>query len=146
MKPGERLKQARVNAGFKTARAAARTFGWVEPTYLAHENEGRGLRADQARMYAKALGVPFIWLLHGDQDLQPPMPSKVVYEREILLEVIAASFQCLTDLPVGQAEGFAQAVLEVAERQQALPESKREKDFVRSLAVAAARLFARAKP
>jgi len=146
MKPSDRLKQARLKAGFKTASAAARTFGWVEPTYLAHENDARGLRADAARMYAKALGVPFVWLLYGDEDLQPPLPSKVVYDREILLEVIAASFQCLTDLPVGQAEGFAQTVIEVAERQQALPESKREKDFVRSLAVAAARLFARAKP
>lgn len=34
----ERLKQARSDAGFKSARAAAIRFGWGPSTYAAHEN------------------------------------------------------------------------------------------------------------
>jgi len=43
---GERLKQARVEAGFETAQAAADAFGWNAGAYRHHENGTRGFNAD----------------------------------------------------------------------------------------------------
>lgn len=63
---GERLRQARVNAGFKSARSAAMHFGWTTSTYAAHEN-GQVPRVpiDDAKRYATAFGVDAFWILHG---------------------------------------------------------------------------------
>ena len=34
----DRLRKARLEAGFNTASDAARKFGWTKTTYIAHEN------------------------------------------------------------------------------------------------------------
>ncbi|WP_157218697.1 helix-turn-helix domain-containing protein [Flavisphingomonas formosensis] len=62
-KPFERLRQARIEAGFKSASAAARKFGWGDATYRHHENGTRAYGIDQAQMYGEAFGVSPIWLL-----------------------------------------------------------------------------------
>jgi phage repressor protein C with HTH and peptisase S24 domain len=61
-----RLKQARISAGFKSARAAALRFHWKPETYNKHENGERGI-GRAARKYAKAFRVDERWLL-GLQD------------------------------------------------------------------------------
>lgn len=63
--PAERLKQARIRAGFKSATAAAKAFGWTESTYLGHENGSRGLPVDAAQRYGRAFRVPWEFLLSG---------------------------------------------------------------------------------
>ena len=65
MEPYERLRQARVKAGFKQITDAARAHGWNEITYTSHENGARGLRPAVAERYAKAYRVPAEWLLYG---------------------------------------------------------------------------------
>lgn len=42
MEAADRLKQARLDAGFRTAADAYRHFGWIQSTYLGHENGSRG--------------------------------------------------------------------------------------------------------
>lgn len=66
MEPSDRLRQARVKAGFKQATDAARAYGWKEVTYTSHENGARGLRRDVANRYSKAFRVPVEWLLYGN--------------------------------------------------------------------------------
>jgi hypothetical protein len=62
-KPYERLRQARVAAGFKSASAAAREFGWGEAAYRHHENGTRGYGVEQAVQYGEAFKVSPTWLL-----------------------------------------------------------------------------------
>lgn len=61
-----RLRDARLGAGFADATAAARRFGWVIPTYLAHENGTRGFGLARAQLYAAAFAVNWQWLLTGE--------------------------------------------------------------------------------
>ncbi len=57
-----RLKQARIAAGYKSARAAALRFHWPEVTFAKHENGERGI-GRAARKYARAFKVDEAWLL-----------------------------------------------------------------------------------
>ena len=52
-----RLRQARLNAGFKSARSAAIRFGWRPSTYTAHENGQNDYDGDIAVVYARAFRV-----------------------------------------------------------------------------------------
>lgn len=61
--PAERLKEARIGAGFKSAAQAARLNGWSEVTYRHHENGTRNIPAGMARIYASAFRVSPGWLL-----------------------------------------------------------------------------------
>ncbi len=61
----ERLKLARLAAGFDTGRAAADRFGWTYPTYSSHENGGRDPRIGAVQDYARAFDVDEQWLLWG---------------------------------------------------------------------------------
>lgn len=62
----QRLRAARRRAGFASAAAAARAFGWSEVTYRAHENGLRGIRSAVAEHYAARLNVSLAWLLTGE--------------------------------------------------------------------------------
>lgn len=58
-----RLRQARANAGFKSAMAATKKFGWPYQTYKNHENGERRYRLPEAKIYGDAFGVSPGWLL-----------------------------------------------------------------------------------
>ncbi|WP_113946213.1 LexA family transcriptional regulator [Pseudochrobactrum asaccharolyticum] len=64
----KRLRQARLNAGFKSASAAARAMGVNPITYTAHENGGRGINAEAAKHYAKHLGIDPVVLIFNSTD------------------------------------------------------------------------------
>ncbi len=61
----ERLKSARIRAGFGSAAAAAEGFGWPVGTYCGHENGSRGIRLAVAERYAQAFRVSDVWLVNG---------------------------------------------------------------------------------
>jgi phage repressor protein C with HTH and peptisase S24 domain len=97
-----RLRRARERAGFETPADAARNFGWIYPTYAAHENGQRGYKTEEARKYARAFGVNSGWLMTGEGPiyLSQKMPlsgvvteggeivgTTIIAEREELLEV-----------------------------------------------------------
>lgn len=63
----ERLKKARKQAGFTSARQAAARLGLKHSTYAAHENGQNAYDAAQAAEYAKAFKVSASWLLLGDK-------------------------------------------------------------------------------
>lgn len=60
-----RLRQARTDAGFGDASAAAKAFGFTYPTYAGHENGSRGLKRDALTRYARAFNVSLEWLMTG---------------------------------------------------------------------------------
>jgi phage repressor protein C with HTH and peptisase S24 domain len=61
----DRLRQAREEAGFKSASEAAARFGWKAPTYLSHENGTRSYDDEMALVYSRAFRVSPEWLLYG---------------------------------------------------------------------------------
>ena len=61
---GQRLKEARKAAGFKTAKAAAESLGVAYPTYSQHENGTRGI-VREADLYARRFKVSLDWLMRG---------------------------------------------------------------------------------
>jgi hypothetical protein len=63
----DRLRRARLLAGFDTSRAAIERFGWKASTYRAHENGQNKFRANDAGNYARAYRVTSSWLLFGEQ-------------------------------------------------------------------------------
>jgi transcriptional regulator with XRE-family HTH domain len=63
--PAERLRIARLRAGFSTAKEAAEAMGFPVSTYLAHENGSRGYPAKKAYTYARKFKVREQWLLFG---------------------------------------------------------------------------------
>jgi len=65
MNAAERLRSARIKAGFDTAKAAAEAMGVPVATYIQHENGVRGLPAGRADRYAKFFRVLPEWLLYG---------------------------------------------------------------------------------
>lgn len=62
-----RLRQARIQAGFKSARSAAIRFGWKPSTYASHENGQTPVPHEAAIAYAKAFKTSHVWLLTGER-------------------------------------------------------------------------------
>lgn len=63
--PAERLRIARLRAGFETGKDAADAMGVPVSTYLGHENGSRGYPAKKAALYARKFKVREQWLLYG---------------------------------------------------------------------------------
>jgi hypothetical protein len=66
--PHERLKWARLNAGFPTARSAAESLGMLENTYSAYErapdkSKATPLDHQSAMRFGKKFKVSWTWLL-----------------------------------------------------------------------------------
>jgi hypothetical protein len=66
MSMSDRLREARIAAGFVTASAAARSLGVPVPTYSHHENGGRPLGVEAGGFYASRFNVDPAWLLLGE--------------------------------------------------------------------------------
>jgi hypothetical protein len=66
----KRLEQARIAAGFTTAREACRRKAWTYSTYIQHERGIRGLGRTVDK-YAKAYKVQAGWLLGLQEDGGP---------------------------------------------------------------------------
>lgn len=67
MSTSERLRQARINAGFDSASKAAKMHGWGVSTYIAHENGQNEYSPERAKIYAKAFKTTAEWLLFGKE-------------------------------------------------------------------------------
>ena len=67
MTRADRLRHARMSAGYRTATDAAAAMGVVVATYVSHEKGGRGLGRAAAR-YAQFYRVSLDWLVAGKGD------------------------------------------------------------------------------
>lgn len=61
----ERLKDARIKKGYRSAAAAARAMGVPSPTYSGHENGTTPPPRDKLAQYATAFGTTVDYLLTG---------------------------------------------------------------------------------
>lgn len=64
--PADRLRHARLAAGFATAAEAATRHGWNVNTYKSHENGQRNLRPDRVALYASVFQVSPAWIHFGE--------------------------------------------------------------------------------
>jgi phage repressor protein C with HTH and peptisase S24 domain len=69
-----RLREARENAGYRSARSVALEKEWPESTYRSHEAGTRGFDEEHAKRYARAFRVSPLWLLHG---VTTPQPAEI---------------------------------------------------------------------
>lgn len=74
MEPWQRLKLARERAGYESASAAARAFGWPEARYRHHENGQRNFRRPDAITYARVFKTTPEWLMFGRDDVPVDLP------------------------------------------------------------------------
>lgn len=93
----ERLRWARINAGFPSAAQAARRLGVPYGTYAGHENGLRGVKESELERYAKAFGVTVVWLIYGD-------------EEEDLNKQLVPYFGIAGSAPEGRLEGVIEAM------------------------------------
>lgn len=97
----ERLREARKRAGYRSAAAAARRFGWTESTYASHENGQTPVPKEEAVIYAKAFkvrgGASFI--VYGDNP-----PNKGQEAKTRLAELVEKMPPVLEDLAADYIE------------------------------------------
>lgn len=67
-RPCDRLKAARIRAGFTSAMGAAKAMGWKPSTYASHENASAAIRPFWAALYGQAFDVSPKWILTGRDD------------------------------------------------------------------------------
>jgi phage repressor protein C with HTH and peptisase S24 domain len=59
----ERLRKARIDAGFRYASDAANSLGVTASTYRAHENGQNDFGLEEATLYGKKFGVSPLWIM-----------------------------------------------------------------------------------
>src|SRR5271165_139756 len=64
----ERLRGARIHAGFDRATEAVRKFGWNYSRYMNYENGERAIPPKQAILFASAFGVTVDYIYFGTGD------------------------------------------------------------------------------
>jgi hypothetical protein len=97
--PNQRLKQARIAAGFASAVDAADALSIPRSTYIGHENGHRGFPAARVPQYAKKFKVSEEWLLYG-KGAKAPEPSEAL----ISLVVTLPNEKVLTEMFAGLLE------------------------------------------
>lgn len=112
--PSERLKEARLRAGYKTAKAGAERVAIPYPTYAGHENGSRAYEPDDASRYARAFNVRREWLLFGDLGPEPIVQS--LDPQPPLAPIVKA----ITDSLDGLTEEEQRTIADVVKRQRAL--------------------------
>lgn len=96
---GDRLRSARISAGYSTAQAACDAFGWQAGAYRHHENGTRSFDIHAAKRYARAFKVNAGWLLALDVLRAPPLLADADETLEIAGIVQAGIWRAEVSLP-----------------------------------------------
>lgn len=102
----ERLREARISAGFRHATDFAKAYGLSETTYRSHENGTRNIPIHTAKNYAALLGCDYMWLFDG-AGTQPAEPEM---EKARSLRRAAEDFVFLPVYDVSASAGNGMAV------------------------------------
>lgn len=78
----ERLKEARVKAGFTGVKSASSAHGWNVNNYKAHESGRNGFEIVDAKRYSKAFKVSLNWLFFGTG-----LPNDIDDDRVVAIDV-----------------------------------------------------------
>lgn len=89
----ERLKKARIDAGYSSAAEAARALTVRYPTYASHENGNRDFGPDDAIVYARKFKVSDAWLLTGREEKMLTYVNTPIASVNVIGTIRAGSFQ-----------------------------------------------------
>lgn len=106
--PSERLKSARQEARYETAKLAAEAMGISVATYIQHENGTRGIPADRAARYARFFRTTPEWLLYG-RETSETSPAQLGPAIPIQGAVAAGVFKVSMEYPESDWETFTGA-------------------------------------
>ena len=81
----ERLREARIKAGYDSATDAAEAFGWGVAGYRHHENGTRSYGPDKAKQYGRAFRVKPGWLL-GMDGIEKELSTSVNQTEKLIVE------------------------------------------------------------
>lgn len=79
----ERLRKARIDAGFRYASDAANALGVTASTYRAHENGQNDFGLEEATLYGKKFGVSPLWIMASH--IQPALDPSVSIQNGLLI-------------------------------------------------------------
>lgn len=95
--PADRLREARLRAGYETAKAAAEAMGASVSTYIQHENGSRGFPAGKAARYARFFRVAPEWLLYNRGEAEPVVVEPELTELPLLSNIQAGAWLAIDD-------------------------------------------------
>ena len=95
--PADRLKAARLKAGYATAKSGAEAMGVTVSTYIQHENGARGFPASRAARYAKFFRVAPEWLLYNRGEADPVEVEPTLTELPLVGPVQAGAWLAIDD-------------------------------------------------
>ena len=107
---GERLRKARVAAGFQSASKAATALGVAVSTYSAHENGQNEYGPREAAVYARKFKVTPEWLLLGRNMVAPSM-----IDRNVLRAVIRHVAAEYPEIVNADPNALAEAIVDLCE-------------------------------
>lgn len=90
----QRLRWARLRAGFTSDREAAKARNLVVATYRKHESGERGahgLKDHHVKRYARAFGVSSVWLATGHGNPLAPVIDDLSDEERRVIEALRAA-------------------------------------------------------
>lgn len=76
----QRLKKARLAAGYEKAIDAIRAHDWNKNTYSSNENGNRAFGRQAAEKYATAFDISLEWLLTGRGEMKPVANSAEIVD------------------------------------------------------------------
>jgi transcriptional regulator with XRE-family HTH domain len=135
---GERIKQARFEAGLQQFEVAKRCG--VSRSAVSAWELGQGIRSQKLVEYARVVGVSAEWLITGERIAARERLSTADLDPTQLQRLIAASFQLLGRTP-GQAEEWSKAILKASERPQGADQEVHEPTLTRRLAQFLMRMY-----
>ena len=107
--PAIRLKNARIDAGYSSAKLAAEAMGVSVPTYIQHENGTRGYPADRAQRYARFFRTTPEWLLYGRNTTDKAEPVSLGPQIAIMGVVAAGLWREVMEYPQSEWNTFTGA-------------------------------------
>jgi phage repressor protein C with HTH and peptisase S24 domain len=96
----KRLLQARIAAGFESASAAAKRFGWPVSTYNSHENgQTSPVPRNKTKKYARAFKVKEAYLLGIDDQINERQSKTGTHAKNLVGEASNLEFDLTTTVP-----------------------------------------------
>jgi transcriptional regulator with XRE-family HTH domain len=94
----ERLRRARVHAGFERATEAVRKFGWNYSRYMNYENGERAIPPKQAILFASAFGVTVDYIYFGKGDILNQIECGGVISSRVVRRIPLARIENIEEL------------------------------------------------
>jgi transcriptional regulator with XRE-family HTH domain len=119
----DRLRRARINAGFERASDVARQFGWSYSRYMNYENGERAVPPKQAILFASAYGVTVDYLYFGKRDVIKQIEGNQAISSRMVRRVPLVALDNMSELDrIAQGQEPNQTVTVPISSREAIPE------------------------